>query len=71
MIGVIIGAIIGGVFFSWLFDLNDPKAIMRHEKGDTSGGKGKTGVILLLLAALALLLIEAAPVVMIGGIPSK
>jgi len=71
MIGVIIGAIIGGLVFSWLFDLGDPGAVMRHEKGDTSKGKGKAGVILLLLVIVALLLIEALPVMEIGGIPTK
>jgi len=69
--GIIIGAIIGGLLFGWLFDLGDPVGVMSHEKGDVGKGKGCAGVILILLAIIALLLIEASPVMVIGGIPTK
>jgi len=71
MLGMIIGMILGGLLFGSLFDLDSPDEIMRHEKGDTSTGKGKAGVLLLLLGIIALLLIEVAPAMLINGIPTK
>ena len=57
--------------FSWLFDLHRPGEVMAHEAGDVRSGKGCIGVLLIILTILALLLIEALPVMEIGGIPTK
>ena len=69
--GIIIGLILGILFFGWAFDLYQPAEIAAHQAGDVRRGKGCVGVLLIVLVILALLLIEALPVMEIGGIPTR
>ena len=71
MCGVAVGLILGGMLFSWLFDLYQPAEIAAHQAGDVRRGKGCVGLLLIILTILALLLIEALPVMEIGRIPTK
>jgi len=69
--GIIVGLILGGMLFSWLFDLHQPGEVMAHQAGDVRRGKGCAGLLLIILTVLALLLIEVLPATEIGGIPTK
>ena len=41
--GIIVGLILGGMLFSWLFDLHQPGEVMAHQAGDVRRGKGCAG----------------------------
>ena len=69
--GVIIGLILGSMLFAWLFDLYRPGEVVAHTAGNVRRGKGCVGVLLIILTILALLLIEALPIMEIGGIPTR
>jgi len=74
MLGVIIGAIIGGIVFGWLLDLHQPEEIVRRgAEGEppTTRAKGCVFWLLMLLAALMLLAIQVLPQFEVLGIPSK
>ena len=43
MCGVAVGLILGGMLFSWLFDLYQPAEIAAHQAGDVRRGKGCAG----------------------------
>ena len=57
--GLVIGLVIGAIVFSVLFS-DEPGSESHH-----------ADVILIILAIIFLILIELAPVMVIGGIPTK